>query len=241
MKDVFEQVEKNIDNLVENNADWTASATKEQLNDARQGNLTLKFFEKKVPKEWLEDIKGKKVLCLAGAGGLQAPLLACAGADVTVIDISNKMLEKDRKIAIRENLKIDIIKGNMCELSMFGDNYFDYIINPPSLMYIPELSVVFKECYRVLNKGGVFIMMAPNPINYVCDYINDDQGGYYKVVHRMPFCSKDYDNSDWIEYGHTMEDYLGRMIEVGFVINGYVECQMEDITELHFMTRAIKN
>lgn len=241
MKDIFEQVEKNIDHLVENNADWTASATKEQINDARQGNLTLKFFEKEVPKEWLADIRGKKVLCLAGAGGLQAPLLACAGADVTVIDISNKMLEKDREIAIRENLRIDIIKGNMCELSMFGDNYFDYIINPPSLMYIPELSVVFKECYRILNKGGIFIMMAPNPINYVCDYINDDQGGYYKAVHRMPFCSKDYDNSDWIEYGHTMEDYLGGMLEVGFVINGYVECQMQDITELQFMTRAIKN
>ena len=66
MKDIFEQVEKNIDHLVENNADWTASATKKQINDARQGNLTLKFFEKEVPKEWLADIRGKKVLCLAG-------------------------------------------------------------------------------------------------------------------------------------------------------------------------------
>ena len=240
MENVYEQVEKNIDYLVENNADWTACATVEQMQQARNGQLNLKFFSKDVPSEWLGNIKGKKVLCLAGAGGLQAPLLACAGTEVTVLDISNKMLDKDREIAKNEKLQIEIVKGNMCDLSMFNDCQFDYIINPPSLMYVPELSAVFKEWYRVLNKGGVFIMMAPNPINYVCDYIDDGCGGYYKAVHKMPFCSKDYDDSDWIEYGHTMEAYLGGLIECGFLINGYVECQMDDITELQFMTRAIK-
>ncbi len=240
MEKVYEQVEKNIDYLVENNADWTACATTDHMQQARKGQLNLMFFNKDVPTEWLSDIKGKKVLCLAGAGGLQAPLLACAGAEVTVLDISNKMLDKDREIAKKEKLQIEILKGNMCDLSMFNDCQFDYILNPPSLMYVPELSVVFKECYRVLNKGGVFVMMAPNPINYVCDYIDDESGGYYKAVHKMPFCSKDYDDSDWIEYGHTMEAYLGGLIGCGFLINGYVECQMDDITELHFMTRAIK-
>lgn len=240
MDNIFEQVEKNMDNLVTNNVDWTACASKEQLQAAREGKLSLPFFYKEIPKEWLKDIQGKKVLCLAGAGGLQAPLLACVGAKVTVIDISNKMLDKDREIAKNEHLQIEIVKGNICDLSMFHNDFFDFIINPPSLMYIPKLSIVFKECYRVLNKGGIFIMIAPNPINYVCDYVDDENGGYYKAVHKMPFCSKDYDNSDWIEYGHTMEEYLGGLIASGFLINGYMECQMDDITELQFMTRAIK-
>lgn len=240
MDNIFEQVEKNMDNLVANNVDWTACALKEQLQAAREGKLSLSFFNKEIPKEWLKDIQGKKVLCLAGAGGLQAPLLACAGAKVTVIDISNKMLDKDREIAKNEHLQIEIVKGNICDLSMFHNDFFDFIINPPSLMYIPKLSIVFKECYRVLNKGGIFIMIAPNPINYVCDYVDDENGGYYKAVHKMPFFSKDYDNSDWIEYGHTMEEYLGGLIACGFLINGYMECQMDDITELQFMTRAIK-
>ena len=131
MNSIFEQVEKNIDNLVANSVDWAACASKEQLQAARTGNLQLQFFDRDVPQEWLKDIKGKKVLCLAGAGGLQAPLLACAGAEVTVVDISNKMLDKDREIAKNENLQIGIVKGNMCDLSMFSDSYFDYIINPP--------------------------------------------------------------------------------------------------------------
>ena len=62
MDNIFEQVEKNIDNLVTNNADWTASATKEEMDAARKGNLTLRFWVKEVTKEWLSNIKGKTVL-----------------------------------------------------------------------------------------------------------------------------------------------------------------------------------
>lgn len=239
-KDIFSQVEKNIDALVVNCVDWTAEATAKDLQDARKGRLRLKFFEKDVPQEWLGDIRGKKVLCLAGAGGLQAPLLACAGAEVTVVDLSGKMLEKDREVAARENLQIELVKGNMCDLSMFADGCFDCIINPPSFMYVPEPAVAYRESFRVLKKGGIFLMMAPNPVNYMCDYVEDEKGGYYKAVHRMPYCSKDHDDSDWIEYGHSMETYLGGLLAVGFVINGYMECQKEDITELYFMVRAVK-
>ena len=153
------------------------------------------------------------MLCLAGAGGLQAPLLACAGADVTVVDISDKMLDKDRELAKSENLSIEIVKGNMCDLSQFSNDTFDMVINPPSLMYVPNLDVVFDEVYRVTKTGGEFIIMAPNPINYLCD---------------------------WVEYGHTMEEYLGGLLKSGFVINGYKECQREDITELMFMVKARK-
>lgn len=44
METIFEQIEKNIDNLVTNNADWTASATREELDAARSGDLVLKGF-----------------------------------------------------------------------------------------------------------------------------------------------------------------------------------------------------
>ena len=97
MDHVFEQVEKNIDNLVLGNADWTASASKEELEAARKGELHLRFWNGEVPEEWLKDIKGKRVLCLAGAGGLQAPLFACAGAKVTVIDLSGRMLDNEAR------------------------------------------------------------------------------------------------------------------------------------------------
>jgi len=149
------------------------------------------------------------------------------------------MLEKDREIAEREKLCITIEHGNMCDLSRFDDASFDLVFNPPSLFYVPDVMHVFREVHRVLKPGGKFIMIAMNPIAYVCDW--DANLECYKAVNRMPYCSADHaDQGDWIEYGHTMESYLGGQIAAGFVITGYLENQTEDITELYFAARSEK-
>lgn len=240
MGDIFKKVEHNIDQLVENDVNWSACATQEQLQRAREGKLELLVgVDGAIPAEWLGDLQGKKVLCLAGAGGLQAPLLACAGAQVTVLDLSQRMLDKDREVAAREGLDICVEHGNMCDLSCFADESFDLVLNPPSLFYAPDVMPVFREVYRVLKKGGSFIMISFNPIAYVCDY--DEKLGCYKAVNRMPYCSTDHaDQGDWVEYGHTMESYIGGQLRCGFVLTGYMEHQMEDITELYFITKAEK-
>ena len=238
MDSVFDRVERNIDRLVEEDVGWAACATPQQLEKARAGRLEL-FCGEEIPAAWLGELAGKKVLCLAGAGGLQAPLLACAGAEVTVLDLSQRMLEKDRAMAEREGLTIDIQHGNMCDLSRFADETFDLVLNPPSLFYVPDVMPVFREVYRVLKKGGSFIMVAANPIAYVCEW--DEGLGCYKAVNRMPYRSTDHaDQGDWVEYGHTMERYIGGQIACGFAITGYLEHQMEDITELYFMTKGDK-
>ena len=237
---IFDRVERNIDRLVEQGVNWSACATAEQLQSAREGRLELLVgSEGAIPAEWLGDLRGKKVLCLAGAGGFQAPLLACAGAAVTLLDLSERMLDKDRAVAAREGLDLRIEHGNMCDLSRFEDGAFDLVFNPPSLFYVLDVNVVFKEVYRVLKPGGSFIMIASNPIAYICDW--DEQLGVYKAVNRMPYRSTDHaDQGDWIEYGHTMESYIGGQLQCGFVLTGYKEAQMEDITELYFMTKAVK-
>jgi len=235
---VFDQVERNIDRLAENDVNWSHPATPEQLEKGRSGNIELKIGnDGNIPPEWFGDLRGKKVLCLAGAGGLQAPVLACAGAEVTVLDLSEKMLDRDRAVAAREGLDIRIEHGNMCDLSRFEDGSFDLVLNPPSLFYVPDVTPVFREVYRVLKKGGSFIMISMAPIAYVCDY--DVEEGCYKAVNRMPYCSADHaDQGDWIEYGHTMESYIGEQLECGFVLTGYKEYQMDDITELYFITKG---
>ena len=242
MENIFNKVEINMDNLVDNNVWWSDCATAEQMEQAKNGKLELTLgISKPVPEEWIANISDKKVLCLAGAGGLQAPLMACAGAKVTVIDISQKMLQKDIRMAREYNLDIQIEHGNMTDLSRFENETFDYIMNPVSLCYVPSVHPVYKECYRVLKQEGSLILAAPNPIAYVCNFVHDENGGYYKAVNRMPYSSAEHpDQGNWIEFGHTMEDYIGGQIACGFVITGYVEDQQEDITDLFFMTMAVK-
>lgn len=240
MENVYEQVRRNIDRLVENNVNWSACATAEQLQKARSGQLEMTFgIDGRIPSDWLGDLRGKRVLCLAGAGGLQAPMMACAGAEVTVLDLSERMLDRDREVAAREGLSLRIEQGNMCDLSRFADASFDLVFNPPSLFYVPDVHPVFREVHRVLKPGGTFIMVSSNPIAYVCDW--DEAAGCYKAVNRMPYSAQEHDGQgEWVEYGHTMESYLGGQIAAGFVITGYLENQTEDITELYFITKAEK-
>nr|MBR4279586.1 class I SAM-dependent methyltransferase [Clostridia bacterium] len=240
MDDIFDRVERNIDHLAENDVNWSQPATAEQLQNARAGKEELPFGNNRViPPEWLGTLRGKRVLCLAGAGGLQAPIMACAGAEVTVLDLSQKMLDRDREIAAREGLNIRIEHGNMCDLSRFDDGSFDLVLNPPSLFYVPDVMPVFREVHRVLKPGGSFIMISMAPIAYVCEY--DEEADCYKAVNRMPYCSADHANQgNWVEYGHTMESYIGGQLQCGFVLSGYMESQTDDITELYFMTKGEK-
>lgn len=45
---------------------------------------------------WFPDLAGIDILCLASGGGQQGPVLAAAGAKVTVLDNSPRQLEGDR-------------------------------------------------------------------------------------------------------------------------------------------------
>jgi 2-polyprenyl-3-methyl-5-hydroxy-6-metoxy-1,4-benzoquinol methylase len=222
--DVFRQVEKNIDKLAEANVGWSIPVSHEEIEKARSGHLEINISGSKViPREWFpDDITGVKILCLAGAGGQQAPLCAAAGADVTVLDLSENMLGRDRIVAEQEKLPMKIVHGNMCDLSRFADESFDIVINPPSLMYVPNVMPVFNECYRVLKKGGALMICAPNPTNYLCEYV--EEGGYYIACNKLPYISYEHDNQgDWIDYGHTLEDYLGGLIQSDFTITGFYE------------------
>ncbi len=242
MNNIYEQVEKNMDALAKNGVWWSACATPEQMENAKNGRLSLTLGTPlPVPSEWLGNLSGKDILCLAGAGGMQAPLLAAAGAKVTVLDLSENMLNKDRRMAKQYDLPLRIEHGSMTDLSRFADECFDCILNPASLFYVPDVHQVFRECYRVLKHGGSLILAAPNPIAYICDYVQTEDGGYYKAVNRMPYRSTEHsEQGNWVEYGHTMEDYLGGQLACGLVIKGYIEQQQEDITDLPFMTWAMK-
>ena len=124
MKNIFDQVEANIDRLAETGVCWSGCASDVQMKSAGEGSLSLTLgINAPVPSEWLQNLQGKQVLCLAGAGGLQAPLLSASGADVTVIDLSENMLEKDRRMAEKYGLSICLEHGNMIDLSRFPDEF----------------------------------------------------------------------------------------------------------------------
>ena len=126
--------------------------------------------QKQVPRDWFPaDMNGVDILCLASGGGQQGPVLAAAGANVTVFDNSPRQLEQDRMVARRDGLRLVTVEGDMRDLSSFDDGSFDLVFHPVSNCFCPEVRPVWREAFRVLRQGGVLLAAFNNPAIYIFD------------------------------------------------------------------------
>ncbi len=175
---------------------------------------------------------GIKILCLASGGGQQGPILAAAGADVTVTDISKKQLEQDAFVAKRDELNLTTVQGDMSDLSNFADGEFDMVINPVSNLFVKDVRPVWKEISRVLKDKGVLISGFTNPLLFIFDD-EEDMKGNLVVKNSIPSSSMDnltekeieefMKSNKTIEFGHTLEDQIQGQFDAGFIVNGLYE------------------
>ncbi|SHG41742.1 class I SAM-dependent methyltransferase [Ornithinibacillus halophilus] len=232
--DTTKQNSKAWDKKVEEGSRYTQSVSSETIEKSKLGQWGITVTtEKSVPRNWFpESIKGLKILCLASGGGQQAPVLAAAGADVTVTDISKKQLEQDEKVAKRDGLHIKTVQGDMRDLSNFEDGFFDIVINPVSNLFVNDVRPVWNEVSRVIKDEGILIAGFTNPLLWIFDD-NLEREGILDVKHSIPSSTLDYlpeeeiqeyiNSNQTIEYAHTLDDQIQGQIDAGFVIAGFYE------------------
>lgn len=169
---------------------------------------------------------------MASGGGQQGPILAAAGYEVTVFDLSEGQLEKDAMVAERDGLQLKTVQGDMRDLSMFEDGVFDCVFHPVSNPYIPSVEPVWKEAYRVLTAGGVLLSGFNNPVVYLFDHAAEEEGRL-EVRYSIPYSDLEslpqeqlqsyLDAGDPVIFGHSLEDLLQGQMEAGFVLTGLYE------------------
>ncbi|HET6882579.1 MAG TPA: class I SAM-dependent methyltransferase [Pirellulales bacterium] len=238
---------------------WTVPVSPDAVERARQGELRILLTPTKpVPMAWLPILQGTRTLCLASGGGQQGPLLAAAGAVVTVFDNSPRQLEQDRFVASREGLAIETVEGDMADLSSFADATFELIVHPCSNCFVPAVRPVWRECFRVLKRGGTLLAGFVNPVRYI---FNADQirNGNLEVCHTIPYSDlRDLDGGELqrlvvgpvepLEFGHTLNDQIGGQLDAGFLLTSvyedhYAETDGDPLSlyiDSFMATRAIK-
>jgi SAM-dependent methyltransferase len=235
---------------------WTKAVDSETIAKARNGEFGILLTENiHVPARWFPPLKGADVLCLASGGGQQGPILAAVGADVTVFDNSPSQLKQDQLVAEREALALRTVEGDAANLSIFADESFDLIFNPVSTVFMQDVRVVWRECYRVLRPGGILMTGSMNPVHYIFDLFKMDEG-ILEVAYSIPYSDmtslSDEDREEYLskgaplEFGHSLTDLLGGQCTAGFVITDFYEDVMLDspLGKYHpnyFATRAVKN
>ncbi len=148
------------DKQVDRGNPYTKPVTAEAIEAARRGEWQISLTDvRPIPRAWFPDnLRGLKVLGLAAGGGQQGPILAAAGATVTVFDNSPKQLAQDRRVAEREGLPLATVEGDMSNLAVFADGSFDLIVHPVSNVFVPDVNPVWTEAYRVLRPGGSLLL-----------------------------------------------------------------------------------
>ena len=242
------------DKRAENNDRWSTVVSAEEVAKARNGDWHIILTpEKPVPRDWFPaEMKGLKVLCLASGGGQQGPILAAIGADVTVFDNSQGQLEKDLNVAKRDGLTINTVQGNMQDLSMFADASFDLIVHPWSNNYVDDILIVWKECSRVLKKGGTLVAGFGSPLEYIFD-LKKFEKGELELKYSIPYADIDHQDDEAVRelsaeegfsWGHPVEEQIQGQISAGFVIAGFYEdrgCWLFDnYINTSMATKAIK-
>lgn len=190
------------------------------------------------PQGVLGEVQGKDVLCLAAGGGQQSAAFGLLGARVTVCDLSETQLERDREAAAHYGLSVRAVQGDMRDLSQFGAGSFDVVWQAHSLKFVPEARRVFGEVARVLRPGGLYRVDCANPfvggiderdwngeayplsLPYVDGAETTPADPFWEVWDEDGNCRKVRGPR---EFRHTLSTVVNGLVERGFLILGLWE------------------
>lgn len=225
-RSVYQYNQQAWDQAAGNRERWSTPVGPETIAAARRGEVSIILTPlKPIPGAWLGDLVGRDVLLLAGSGGQQAPVVAAAGANVTVADLSAGQLALDREVADREGLGIQTIQCSMDDLTGIADGAFDLVIHPCSNTFVPNVVPVWEEAFRVLRPGGELLSGFLNPAYFLFDE-TELAAGRMQVRYRVPYSDLEQRSTEQLDqfrsrneplcFGHRLEDQLGGQMRAGF-------------------------
>jgi SAM-dependent methyltransferase len=184
------------------------------------------------PDGWLPWPRIRRVLCLAGGGGQQAPAFATLGCEVTVVDVSARQLEIDRQLSAERGLKIECRQGDMTRLELDG-RHFDLVYQPISSCYVSHVGQLYEGVRRVLVDGGLYRVEHWNPAHMRLWLGRQwGEGGYTLAATGAPadplvapvaFGPDGEVLVSSTNFPHSLESLLGRLCDTGFAIRRLAE------------------
>jgi ubiquinone/menaquinone biosynthesis C-methylase UbiE len=170
----------------------------------------------------------------AGCGeGHNTRILAAAGAKMTGVDISPKMIRFAGAAEKRQPFGIQYKVASFSDLSPFRAASFDTVVSFMALMDGPEYPGAVREIYRVLKPGGNLFFNISHPcfMTKGMDWVRNEAGEPVKLA-VSDYFSKEHYVERWsfgaagenVEpfsipyFGRTLSDYINPLADTGFVL-----------------------
>ena len=130
----------------------------------------------------------------------------------------------------------------------FEDESFDMIFHPVANCYVEEVLPIWKECYRVLKKGGILMAGLDNGLNFAFDL---DETKLANVLPFNPLVNEEHRKlleaeDSGFQFSHTIEEQIGGQLAAGFCLthvfddtNGSGNLHEHNVPS-YWATRAVK-
>lgn len=111
----------------------------------------------------LGPLDGRRVLELGCGGGTTAVAMAKQGARVIAVDESLEQVTRARRVAEREDVKLELHQGDLADLAFVRADAVDVAVSIYALGTIADLDRVFRQVHRVLRPEAPFVISLPHP------------------------------------------------------------------------------
>jgi ubiquinone/menaquinone biosynthesis C-methylase UbiE len=145
-------------------AQWNNTPCDSQEGDTEELDYYLSVERKRYQDApWIKELfrfdqyQGKKVLEIGFGQGTDLCQFALAGADCFGVDITQRHYELAQRNFELRNLKAQLFLEDASKLH-FEDNTFDAVYSLGVLHHTPDTIRCISEAYRVLKRGGEFML-----------------------------------------------------------------------------------
>jgi SAM-dependent methyltransferase len=165
--------------------------------------------------ELLGDVEGEDVLELGCGGGQCTVAMAERGANVTGMDLSAAQLEHARELVAERGADVELVRGDVTDLSAFADGSFDVAFNAFVFQWVDDLAGCFEETHRVLRPGGRLAFTTPHPFDHVVDPETHRVEESYFETGRNVVVDESRE-ANLVTYHDTVADYHDALVDAGF-------------------------
>jgi Methyltransferase domain len=135
-------------------------------------------------------------------------------------------------IASRFGLRLHAVQGDMAYLGAFADGSFDPIFHPCSNIFAPSFGPVWRECSRVLRRGGI-LMWGFTKTESMLLLNEPAQSDSFNLRYRMPYSDlvslpetelqAFVSRNEPLILGHSLQDQTGGLVANGFQLTDLFE------------------
>jgi SAM-dependent methyltransferase len=170
----------------------------------------------------LGDLRGKRVLEL-GCGGAQSSIaFAKQGATAIGVDFSAEQLAFGRRLAEREEVKVELRQGDLADLAFLRADSIDVVFSSYAFGFVEDLNRVFRQVHRVLKVGAPLVFSLAHPA-----YDLLDDASTPPVVRRSYFdrgpVAYDWGGIPFTSHHHTFADLYMNLIRASYRVDQILE------------------